>query len=86
MASFRRKVIRGLFGTAERVSPGLAGRAAFRLFCRTPDPGSLTEGERRAVERASALMAEARHHRLKVGPGCVAVHEFLPEAGRKARS
>jgi pimeloyl-ACP methyl ester carboxylesterase len=27
-------------------------------------------------------MAEARHHRLKTGAGCVALHEFRPEPGR----
>src|SRR5882757_7271083 len=39
----------------------------------------------RAVERAAAFMAEARHHRLKTKTDCVAVHEFRPEPGRDVR-
>ncbi|RJG44959.1 MULTISPECIES: alpha/beta fold hydrolase [unclassified Mesorhizobium] len=79
MASIGLKVIRGVFGAAEHIAPRLGGRAAFELFCRTPDPKKLSAGERRAVEAARGFMAEARHHRLKVGSGCVSVHEFRPE-------
>ena len=86
MASFGLQVIRGLFGLGERVAPSLAGSAAFELFCRTPNARRLSEGERRAVAGAAAFMAEARHHRLKVGGGCVAVHEFRPQAGRASGS
>lgn len=82
MASFGLKVIRGVFGAAEHVAPRLAGRAAFELFCRTPNVRALSDGERRAVDRAAAFMAEARHHRLKTTKGCVTVHEFRPEPGR----
>ncbi len=83
MASIGVKVIRGLFGAGEKVAPALAGRAAFELFCRTPNPKRLTDGERRAIDRAAGFMDEARHHRLKVGNGCVTVHEFRPEQGRE---
>ena len=79
------KVIRGVFGAAEHVAPRLSGRAAFELFCRTPSVKALSDGERRAVERASAFMTEARHHRLKTRTDCVAVHEFRPEPGRESR-
>jgi len=82
MASFGLKVIRGMFGLAERLAPRLAGRAAFELFCRTPNANVLSEGERRAVDRAADFMAEARHHRLKTRTGCVMAHEFRPEPGR----
>jgi len=82
MASIGLKVIRGVFAAAELVAPRLGGRAAFELFCRTPNPKALTAGERRAVERAVDFMAQARHHRLKVGSNCVALHEFRPEQGR----
>lgn len=84
MASFGMKVIRSVFGVAEHVAPALSGRAAFELFCRTPSPRRLTDGERRAVERAAGFMAEARHHRLKARSGCVTVHEFRPEPGKDA--
>ena len=84
MASFGVKVIRGLFGTAERIAPHIAGKAAFELFCRTPNPKHISEGERRAIDRASGFMDEARHHRLPVGRGCVMVHEFRPRQGRES--
>lgn len=83
MASFGLKVIRGVFAAAEHVAPRLTGRAAFELFCRTPNAKILSDGERRAVERAAGFMAEARHHRLKTKNGCVMVHEFRPEPGRR---
>ena len=82
MASIGVKVIRGLFGAAERVAPQIGGRAAFELFCRTPNPRRLSEGERRAIDRAAGFMEEARHHRLSVGNRCVMVHEFRPRGGR----
>jgi pimeloyl-ACP methyl ester carboxylesterase len=81
MSSFGVKVIRGLFGAAERVAPQLGGRAAFELFCRTPNPNRLTAGERRAVKHASDFMDEARHHRLNVAGCCVVAHEFRPREG-----
>jgi pimeloyl-ACP methyl ester carboxylesterase len=82
MASFGLKVIRSVFGAAEHVAPRLSGRAAFEMFCRTPSVKALSDGERRAVDRAAGFMAEARHHRLKTKTGCVMVHEFRPEPGR----
>ncbi len=82
MAPFRLKVIRSMFGVGERVAPALTGRAAFELFCRTPNVKRLTAGEQRAISNAVDFMAEARHHRLKTGAGCVVVHEFRPEPGR----
>jgi pimeloyl-ACP methyl ester carboxylesterase len=84
MASFGLKVIRGVFAAAEHVAPRLTGRAAFELFCRTPNAKVLSDGERRAVDRAAGFMAEARHHRLKAKNGSVMVHEFRPEPGRRA--
>lgn len=80
MASIGVKVIRGVFGMGERFAPNLTGRAAFELFCRTPSPRSLTDGERRAIDRAAGFMAEARHHRLATKTGCVSAHEFRPES------
>lgn len=83
MTSFGVKVIRGLFGAVERIAPQLGGRAAFELFCRTPNPNRLTDGERRAIARAANFMDEARHHRLNVDGRCVMVHEFRPPQGRE---
>jgi pimeloyl-ACP methyl ester carboxylesterase len=82
MASFGLKVIRAAFAAGEFLAPRLAGRVAFEFFCRTPNAKVLSEGERRAVERAAGFMVEARHHRLKTVSGCVMVHEFRSEPGR----
>ncbi|MCX7304799.1 MAG: alpha/beta hydrolase [Hyphomicrobiales bacterium] len=82
MASIGVKVIRSLFAAGEKVAPRLAGRVAFEMFCRTPNPKRLTDGERRAVDRALGFMDEARHHRLTVAGQCVAAHEFRPRGGR----
>jgi pimeloyl-ACP methyl ester carboxylesterase len=82
MAPLSQKVIRALFGAAEHVAPGLAGRIAFELFARTPDPKSLGERERKAVERAAGLLAEARRHCLTTRFGRVTAFEFRPDIGR----
>jgi pimeloyl-ACP methyl ester carboxylesterase len=81
MASLGFRVTRTLFRLGDTVAPGLAGRAAFALFARTPHPGRQTEGERKAVMRGAAFMQTARHHRLKAGPDCFVVHEFRPQPG-----
>ncbi|MDQ6437891.1 alpha/beta fold hydrolase [Mesorhizobium sp. LHD-90] len=81
MASLGWQVTRTLFGIGERVAPKLAGRAAFELFARTPNPRIQTDGERKAIARAADFMSTARHHRLSAGKDCVAVHEFRPDSG-----
>ena len=52
MAPFAHKVIRTLFGAGEHVAPALAGRAAFELFCRTPNPNKLGAREAQGGRRA----------------------------------
>jgi pimeloyl-ACP methyl ester carboxylesterase len=84
MARFSDRLVRQFFAAGEHISPTLTGRAAFELFCRTPGTSNLTQGERRAVERASAFMNKARHHRLPTSSGCAMLHEFRPE-GKAAR-
>ena len=79
MAPFAHKIIRTLFGAGERVAPALAGRLAFELFCRTPNPEKLGKRERTAVERAAGLLAEARKHCLTTRTGNVTAFEFRPE-------
>lgn len=83
MPSFVVKVIRSAFGIAEHVAPGLTGRAAFELFCRTPNPNSLSSGEQRAVDQAARFMADARRHRLTARSGVVMAFEFKPQAGTR---
>ena len=58
-------------GFVRKAEHMLAGRAAFELFSRTPNAMVLSQGERRAVDRAGNFMTEARHHRLKTASGCM---------------
>ncbi|RST79476.1 alpha/beta fold hydrolase [Aquibium carbonis] len=85
MASFPLSVIRSTFRVADHLAPVLAGRAAFELFCRTPDPTRLNDKERRAIAQASAFMEEARHHRLPIRSGHVVAHDFRPPQGTPFR-
>lgn len=85
MASFSLSVIQSTFRLADHVAPVLAGRAAFEIFCRTPNPARLSDKERRAVAQAAPFMAEARHHRLPVSRGHVAAHDFRPPEGTRQR-
>jgi pimeloyl-ACP methyl ester carboxylesterase len=81
MAVDSQQVIRAALGQGGRLFPGLAGRAAFELFCRTADPSKPNAKEKAAIERAGPIMAEARHHRLKLGKGCVMAHQFRAKPG-----
>lgn len=78
MTAFQTKIIRTMFGVGEYLMPGLAGRAAFKLFARTADPNKLSPGEKRANERAAPVMAQARVHRLTIPSGWVVAYEFRP--------
>ncbi len=81
MAQIGLNVIRSVFAVGERVAPGLTGRAAFELFSRTPSPGSMTPGEKRAVTSARDFMAEARKHCLTLKDGRrVTAYEFRPDS------
>lgn len=84
MAPLRQNVIRALFGLAEHVAPAVAGRLAFELFARTPNPRALGERERKAVARAAGLLAEARRHCLTTRFGRIVVFEFRPRQGTKS--
>lgn len=81
MTSFSHKIIRSGFGVAEHLAPRLGGRAAFELFCRTPNPDALSSRGQKAVERAAGFMAEARHHRLTIKSGAVMAFDFRPPNG-----
>lgn len=74
-------LLAGLFCTAETFAPRLAGRAAFALFCRTPDPARASQRAREAVRAARPFMAQARKHRLTSAYGDFVCHEFRPAAG-----
>jgi pimeloyl-ACP methyl ester carboxylesterase len=72
----KQQVIGVVLGQGGRVFPALAGRLAFNLFCRTDNPNKPGKGEQAAIGRASALMREARHHRIAISKGWVMAHQF----------
>jgi hypothetical protein len=85
MAIGKQQVIRFVLGQGGKVFPGLAARAGFELFCRTDNPRKPNSKQRNAIAKAAPLMAQARLHRLRVGRGCVAAHEFRPQGTERGR-
>jgi pimeloyl-ACP methyl ester carboxylesterase len=85
MAIGKQQVIRFVLGQGGKVFPGLAARAGFELFCRTDNPRKPNSKQKHAILRAAPLMAQARLHRLKIGRGCVAAHEFRPQGRERGR-
>jgi pimeloyl-ACP methyl ester carboxylesterase len=79
-------LFRSAFALAEQIAPGLTGRAAFELFCRTASPNRISRKEADLVRAAAPFMAEARHHRLTTSYGCVAAHDFRPAQGNNPPS
>ena len=86
MPSIQQKVIRLGFGLTERFSTGLAGRLAFRLFCRTPSSRPTSEKARRALADAAPVMARAEHVTLATSSGTVACYRFAPIAGEPSET
>ncbi len=76
MATIGYLVLRSAFALAEQIAPEMTGRAAFEVFCRTPDPSRISPREASALREAVPFMAEARHHWIQTGNGCVVAHEF----------
>ncbi|WP_246248977.1 alpha/beta hydrolase [Chelativorans alearense] len=86
MISFPLQLVRGLFAIAEPVAPRLTGRAAFALFCRTPNPRRASQRAREALRAAGPFMMEARRHWLTSDYGHFVCHEFRPHAGGRGWS
>lgn len=84
MATFGYLLFRSAFALAEQIAPSLTGRAAFELFCRTPNPDRVSEREAAVLRAAAPFMAKARHHHLRTRDGYVVAHDFRSEAGRDA--
>jgi pimeloyl-ACP methyl ester carboxylesterase len=84
MAPFSLKIIRSVFAAMEPVVPHLAGRSAFALFQRTPDPDRVSEREKKLNANALPFMAEARRHCLTTPYGRVSAFEFAARRRRTA--
>ena len=69
MANFALKVTRLGFSALQAVSPELAGKAAFRLFCRTPSARPKGEKAKAAHVAGSARLAGAERFTLTLAGG-----------------
>lgn len=73
------KTIRTLFALLGAVSPSLAGRAGFRLFCTTFKPKVKSASHRAIIDRAEQQFKAAEKHTIPYSHGSIAAFEFLPE-------
>ncbi|MBX4930839.1 alpha/beta hydrolase [Rhizobium bangladeshense] len=69
MANFLSDVTRRGFSLLQAVSPALAGKAAFLLFCRTPSPRPEGAKARAAHASGAARLAGAERFALKLAGG-----------------
>ncbi|EJZ21848.1 lysophospholipase [Rhizobium sp. Pop5] len=84
MANFALKVIRLGFSGLQAVSPDLAGRAAFLLFCRTPSPRPKGEKAKGAHAAGAARLADAERFILRLAGGARA-HAYRLNGGAIGR-
>ncbi|MFS8148155.1 hydrolase [Rhizobium sp. R635] len=80
MANFALEVIRLGFRVLQAISPRLAGRAAFRLFCRTPSPRPKGEKAKAAHAAGAARLAGAERFVLRLAGGAKA-HAYRLNGG-----
>lgn len=84
MPSFPLKVTRLAFAQLEKLSPSLAGRLAFELFCRTPSRKPKGEKARNVFMVGRNRLRQASTVRLALTRGMAAAHHLSPEAGRNS--
>lgn len=76
MAPIARQVTRAGFTVLGRLSPTLASKAAFRLFCRTPSRRVRSDKERALLAAAGRRMDMAERTELAVPGGTIASYRF----------
>ncbi|MBB2698058.1 UNVERIFIED_ORG: pimeloyl-ACP methyl ester carboxylesterase [Rhizobium esperanzae] len=84
MANFALEVTRLGFSALQAVSPELAGRAAFRLFCRTPSPRPKGARAKAAHAAGAARLAGAERFTLKLAGGAKA-HAYRLNGGARGK-
>jgi pimeloyl-ACP methyl ester carboxylesterase len=73
-------VIRPFVKLGSRFAPRLTGNAAFRVFCRPPQPKGIDDAQRALTERAEARLATAVAERVSFDGGEVQTYRFVSEA------
>lgn len=76
MPSFPLKVTRLAFAQLEKISPVLAGRVAFELFCRTPGRRPKGMKARQVFTRGRNRLSQAATVRLALTGGMAAAHHL----------
>jgi pimeloyl-ACP methyl ester carboxylesterase len=84
MPSFPLKVTRLAFAQLEKLSPGVAGRIAFELFCRTPSRKPKGTKARQVFMLGRNRLRQATLVRLALSRGMAAAHH-LPAEGEAER-
>ena len=87
MPSFPLKVTRLAFAQLEKVSPTVAGRIAFELFCRTPSRRPKGDKAKKVFIVGRSRLRQASTVRLALTRGMAAAHHLCsgPESGNGAR-
>ena len=84
MANFALEVTRLGFSALQAISPDLAGRAAFRLFCRTPSPRPKGARAKAAHAAGAARLAGAERFTLRLAGGRQA-HAYRLNGGARGK-
>ncbi|ARM88721.1 alpha/beta hydrolase family protein [Rhizobium sp. CIAT894] len=84
MANFALEVTRLGFSALQAISADLAGRAAFRLFCRTPSPRPKGARAKAAHAAGAARLAGAESFTLKLTGGAKA-HAYRLNGGARGK-
>lgn len=71
--------IRACFKIASQLTPQLAGRLAFRLFCTTFKPVNKSVQHQAILDHAQDVFADATQHNIAYSGGHIAAFEFKPE-------
>ena len=79
MTSFSLQVTRFGLGVLGRIDADKAGRAAFRIFCRTPSRKPKTKAYAARLEQASNELSQAKRLDLIIDRGLIATYLFEPD-------
>lgn len=79
MTSFSLQVTRFGLSVLGRIDPDRAGRAAFRIFCRTPGRKPKTKAYAARLELANRELERAKRLDLIIDRGLIATYLFEPE-------
>lgn len=79
MTSISLQVTRFGLGVLGRIDADKAGRAAFRIFCRTPSRKPKTKAYAARLEQASNELSQAKRLDLIIDRGLIATYLFEPD-------